>query len=340
MKKRPYLTEKERYQIEAWLLDKIPVKDIALRLGRCQATIYNEIRRGSVELLDYQLRPYKKYCADVGQRKQEEAGRNKGISMKAADNDQLLSYLSHLLVDLRLSPYAASLMLQRKNFNLCEKSIYNYIRAGLVPGASMNQMAYKPRGKKKREVVKRVPRKAVLPSISDRDPAILDRVDFGHWEMDTVYSGKDTSKSCLLVLTERMSRYELIFKMKNRTAASTVRTLDNLERSVGRKNFRKAFKTISCDNGSEFMDYDGITKRNRTMLYYCHPYCSSERGSNENQNKLIRRWIPKGDDIGLYSKKDIRMIQDWINGMPRKIFNGLSSSDLLELHKIYPCSEI
>lgn len=333
-----YLTEQERYRIEAWLVDKVPVKEIAARLGRCPATVYNEIRRGTVELIDSKyLRPYKKYCADAGQRKRLESGRHKGVGLKAAGNTQLLSYLSHLLVDLRLSPYAASLMLRQKGFELCEKSIYNYIRRGLVSGASMDQMAYK-RTRKKKESVKRVHRKAELPGISDRDPSVLEREEFGHWEMDTVYSGKGCSNACLLVLTERKTLRELLFKMPDRSCVSTVKCLDRLERKIGRRNFRKVFKTITVDNGAEFMDYSGITKHNRTKLYYCHPFCSCERASNENQNKLVRRWIPKGDDIGLYSDEDVLQIQDWINALPRKLFHGLSSNDMLKLHKEYPWS--
>lgn len=336
--KGKYLTEKERYLIEAWLLDKVPVKEIAKRLGRCQATIYNEIKRGTVEMIDSKyLRPYRKYCADHGQMKREQAKKNKGVKLKAADDVQLLSYISDLIVNKRLSPYAVAVMLQRKHVSktLCEKSIYNYVRRGLIPGASVDQMAYKRRTRKSHDMIRRVPRKAIYPCISDRDKDILKRSELGHWEMDTVYSGKDTSKDCLLVLTERMSRSELIFRMPDRSAASTVKALDKIERKLGRTNFKHIFKTITCDNGGEFMDYEGITKRNRTKLYYCHPYCSSERGSNENQNKLIRRWIPKGDDIRLYTDKEILEIQNWINALPRKMFGGMSSSDIVNVHKEY-----
>ena len=77
-----YLTEKERYMIEAWYNNKVPVKDIAARLDRCQACIYNEIKRGTVELLRSDLRPEKRYCADVGQRKQQEAAVRKGCKKK------------------------------------------------------------------------------------------------------------------------------------------------------------------------------------------------------------------------------------------------------------------
>ena len=63
----------------------------------------------------------------------------------------------------------------------------------------------------------------------------------------------------------------------------------------------------------------------RTNLYYCHPYASCERGSNENANKLIRRFIPKSQDISVYTDEYIKHIQDLINNMPRKLFGGLSS---------------
>lgn len=244
----------------------------------------------------------------------------------------MLKYIASLIRDNRLSPYAVSVLLKGSGYDhiLCEKSIYNYIRSGLIPGVSMKQMAYIKN--KKKETVKRLPRLKDAPSIEDRPKDILSRTNFGHWEMDTVYSGKGSSLTTLLVLTERMTLYELIYKMPDRTSSSVVKCLDKIERKFGRKNFKQLFKTITVDNGVEFLDYPGVTKRNRTELYYCHPYCSGERGSNENQNKLIRRWIPKGDDIGLYSDQDISFIQEWINTLPRKHFNGACAGDLYNLH--------
>ena len=67
----------------------------------------------------------------------------------------------------------------------------------------------------------------------------------------------------------------------------------------------------------------------RTTIYYAHPYCSGERGSNENGNKLIRRWIPKGTDIGPISETVIKEIEDWINNYPRGIFGYKSSNMIL-----------
>ena len=160
---------------------------------------------------------------------------------------------------------------------------------------------------------------------------MLKRNNYGNWEMDTVYSARG-DKACLLVLSERMTRQEIVIKVKDRTSASILQGLDKLEKSMGAPCFRKTFVTVTADNGVEFSDWKSIersslNKKKRTDLYFCHPYCSGERGTNENINRMIRRWIPKGDDIGLYSVEEIKQIEDWINDYPRKIFNGLSSNE-------------
>ena len=104
---------------------------------------------------------------------------------------------------------------------------------------------------------------------------------------------------------------------------------------------RKIFKTITCDNGSEFADYERMelsTRGNssRTAVYYCHPYCSSERGSNEKQNQMIRRWITKSTKIEQYSDEYIQNTADWLNNYPRGIFDYETSRYLFqrELQKL------
>ena len=148
--------------------------------------------------------------------------------------------------------------------------------------------------------------------------------------MDTVVSGRG-GKGVLLVFTERMTREEEIYKLSSKSMQSVVSCLNEIENRLGFEKFKERYKTITCDNGNEFLDSTGIvtshnTEKKRTNLFYCHPYCSSERGSNENANKLIRRWIPKGANISTFSEEYIKQIQDWINNYPRKLFSGLSSN--------------
>ena len=136
-----------------------------------------------------------------------------------------------------------------------------------------------------------------------------------------------------------MTRQEQIRKINSKSQEDVVNCLNQIENKIGSEDFKKYYKTITCDNGTEFLDSVGIvssinSSEKRTDLYYCHPYCSSERGSNENANRLIRRWIPKGSDISQYSDEYIKQVQDWLNNYPRKIFNGLSSNQYRKLYSI------
>ena len=112
--------------------------------------------------------------------------------------------------------------------------------------------------------------------------------------------------------------------MPDRTEESTIKALDRIERRFGAL-FRKVFKTITVDNGGEFsnverLEQSAIRKGKRTHFYYCHPYSSFERGSNENQNRMIRRRYPKGTDFGKVSTAAIKELEQWINNYPREIF--------------------
>ena len=136
-------------------------------------------------------------------------------------------------------------------------------------------------------------------SIEKRPKEINNRTEAGHWEMDTVYSGKDCSPSCLLTLTERKTRTEITRRIPDRTAASVKKEIDKLERQMGTLGFRELFISITADNGTEFSNAEDLERsilknHPRTQLYFAHPYASHERGTNENHNGIIRRFITKG----------------------------------------------
>lgn len=96
------------------------------------------------------------------------------------------------------------------------------------------------------------------------------------------------------------------------------------------------FKTITVDNGSEFADWKGMQQsaadesEKRVTVFYCHPYCSFERGSNENQNRLVRRKIPKGENFDDRTEDDIQRVEDWINDYPREMFGWKTSGELFQ----------
>ena len=205
------------------------------------------------------------------------------------------------------------------------KTLYNYIEAGIFAGIS-NQNLWQKRNKKKRgyKTVSRVNTKNKdCRSIEDRPKKINNRLEYGHWEGDTV-KGRLGSKTGLFTLTERKSREEIIVKVEQATQEAIKAAIDGLEIKYG-KNFKVKFKSITFDNGVEFLGWKSLelslskSEKRRTMIYFAHSYSSWERGTNENQNRMIRRFVPKGVDIADFSDKEIQEIEDWMNNYPRKI---------------------
>ena len=327
-KKWRQLKYEDRLKIYAWLQDKISVATIAKRLGVCRQTIYREIKRGEFvkRNTDYtESTVYDPYVAEEHyQKKLKERGRD----LKIGSDLKLLHYIEKKIVDEKRSPAAAlhEIKKEGKEFTvtLSTNTIYSYIKKGIFLNITMEDLPDKKKQHKKKKV-KVQKRVQAGDSISQRPEHIDFREEFGHWEMDTVVGPQGKSKKVMLVLTERKTRKEIVYLMPDRKAQTVVKTLNMIERKCGERLFRDVFKTITVDNGVEFSDAEGLeksrrNKKKRTKVYYCHPYSSCERGSNENANRLIRRHIPKGVNFDKKSKTEIKEIETWINNYPRKIF--------------------
>lgn len=342
MGKRNDLTERERYAIEAYRNDKKSIKEISVLLGRHYQTIYREIKRGTVEMMDSELRKYKKYCADTGQAVADRNKAEKGREPKVGNDLKFIRFVETMILEKKYSPEAVLLHIKKHGLKfkteICLNTLYNYVDKGMFLNITNKNLPVRCKRKKRNQ--QRTSTIALNNvkgrSIEERANDVMTRADYGHWEMDTVVGCQGGNKDCLLVLTERKTRFEYIFKIPDKSQLSVVRVLDNLEHAYGHENFRATFKTITMDNGTEFLDQTGVERSalvpeaKRTAAYYCHPYCSFERGSNENLNKMVRRHIPKGADIAEYSEEDVEYIQDWMNNYPRPMFGGLSSREMRE----------
>lgn len=327
-----YFTEKERYLLEyLYNKERKTQREIAVIMNKHYNTIYNEIKRGTIKLLNSDLSERSEYCADVAQDKYNYNCTAKGAKLKIS-NDYDYSLFIEDCIKNHYSFYSAKILADNQDFNtcVCLTTLYSYYHSGVF-NLSKNDLPYNKTKKAKQEKQGKKIYKFGKKLIDERID-ISDRDIYGHWEMDTV-QGKQSSNTCLLVLTERKSRQELVFKLDNKQCCSVWSTLEKYWDIL--KNY---VKTITCDNGVEFStnyDFknDELKEFVRTNLYYCHPYRSSERGTNENQNKIIRRFIPKGVDIAPFTDDFILKIQNFINNMPRKIFNGLSTNQFLKLHE-------
>jgi IS30 family transposase len=324
-----HLTERERYKIEGLLEGKKEVSEIAAILGRDESTIYREINRGAVKRLQYDLSEKWEYRANVGQADYEKRGRGKERSLKIGKDKDVESYIRDKLVEERFSPDAIIGQIKAEGLEFKEmittKTLYNYIEAGYFSGIS-NKNLWQKRNKKKHgnKRVSRVNTKnRDCRSIEDRPKKVDQRVEYGHWEGDTV-KGRLGSKTGLFTLTERKSKEEIIVKVGQATQEAIKAAIDGLEIKHG-KNFKVKFKSITFDNGVEFLGWKSLEisllkpEERRTMIYFAHSYSSWERGTNENQNRMIRRFVPKGVDIADFSDKEIQEIEDWMNNYPRKI---------------------
>ena len=338
-KKGQHLKYEDRLKLEALLKAKVRLNEIAKVLGgRSERTLRREIKRGTVTLLNSDYTTREEYSADVGQRIHDELGTHKGPSLKIGNNFKLVEFLEEKIAKEKHSPYAALEAAKQDGdieVNISLKSVYNYIDEGLFLNITNKDLPVKKEAKKRNYDHVRTAHTHNGTSISERPKNIESRADFGHWELDTVVGGKGTL-AVLLVMTERSLNLEIIRKIESKSRECVVRELDKLERKLGSGKFKQIFKTITCDNGCENLDQEGmersaITHGQRTKVYYAHPYSSWERGSNECANKLIRRFIPKGADISKYSMKFIRYIEHWINNYPRKMFGGFSSYQLANL---------
>ncbi|MCR5487455.1 MAG: IS30 family transposase [Lachnospiraceae bacterium] len=316
------LTFVERVKIETLLGQGLKPYKIAEILGRSKQTIYNEIKRGSVKQRNTYFIEYEKYLADAGERVKHENYSRCGVDLKIGNNVELLEFIGNVVKKNHFSFYSALQWIAKntdRKVELTEQTLYNYLEKGLFLNLTYKDLPEGRRKKNKKKNEKRPAWKNIESrKIEERPEEAEGRMEFGHWEGDTVYSGSGTgSKTCLLVLTERKTRFEIIQKIKDRSADSVINAFKKIS-----KTYKVDIKTITFDNGSEFSDWRKIEKLINCKIYFCHPYRSGERGSNEFNNRIIRRWIPKGSDIGNYTKSQIQKIMEWMNNMPRRILLG------------------
>lgn len=334
--KYKHITYAERTMIETWYnSDKKSKREIAVLLHKSERTIRREINRGLVIIRNYDWTEGVEYSARVAQDKYEYGMTSKGPALKLDQDIKLVEHIENEILCNKKSPEVVAIQLKENGFNIeiSGRTIRNAIKSGLIfeklqNGKIIYKKEYNNKNKEKR-VSKMIPAEK---SIEHRPKEANTREEYGHWEGDLVV-GKQGTKTVLFTLTERKTRQEIIMKLPNKETKTIAKAVDKIERKY-QGRFYKVFKSITFDNGVEFMGYEGLEKsclrkKNRTKVYYAHPYCSGERGTNENNNRLIRRWIPKGTDITNIKVSYIKQVEDWINNYPRSIFEYKSSNMIL-----------
>lgn len=334
-RKFKHLTKTQRNQLEMLLRANVHKTEIAEYLGVSLATVYREIKRGSYLHRNTDWTESVRYSADKADYKYRKMLKEKGSQIKLGNDYEYAEYLERKIVEEKMSPKAVLGYIEKHkikfNTTISVNTFYSYIRNGYFSQLEMKHLPRWEKNKQKKTQI-RVNKKAPNgTSIEKRPLEILERLTFGHWEMDCVCG---PTKQSLLVLTERLTRKEIILPIQTQSAAAVVKALNRIEYRYGFR-FKRIFKTITVDNGTEFSNCQGIEKSiygkaQRTKVYYCHPYSSWERGSNERMNREIRRLIPKGTDLSRFTEKEIRSVEEWVNNYPREIFDFETSNERFE----------
>ena len=221
---------------------------------------------------------------------------------------------------------------------LDEKTIRNYINAGLFTAGKMDLLnTVKMRGRKKREVkVERACRDG--RTYRDFLAFMKDHPDTPVVQMDTVMGTVGADEPVLLTIHFVEAELMLAFKREANTARSVIDVIDDLWNLLGEDDFMELFPLVLCDNGPEFSapsrieaDADGVI---RTKVFYTDPGAPYQRGACENNHSLIRRIIKKGTSLKPYSQADINLLMNHINSYTRKKLKQRSAFDVFSLlHK-------
>lgn len=340
-RKNKHLTYRERLKIEIMFREKKKTDEISREIGCSKRTVQRERKRGQVQQLRGEtLEYYYRYDADVAQNRYKACSEYKGTGLKIGHDHELCEHIEKEIQKGKSPDVIANAIKKdtgKYKVTLCTNTIYNYLKKNIFLNVGYEDLIYGRYRKKRGEAVNRPSYKNLRGrSIEDRPVSVTERKEPGHWEMDLVVGKPGESKAVLLTMTERTSKREIIRKLPDKTQVSVVQAMDVLERQLGRKRFQETFRTITVDNGPEFLNSSEMErsclsqKKARTMVYYAHPYSAFERGTNENMNRMIRRFIPKGTDLSQYTKKEIKRIENWLNNYPRKILGYLTPLEVYQ----------
>jgi IS30 family transposase len=325
MKKSSKLTFEERVQIRTHLEHLLRPAQIAKKLGRHRSTICRELNLWGIK---DNFNAYDPGLAHFYAR--DGFGIIRRFECKLIKHPSLLKLVIRKLKR-RWSPQQIAGFLKRtfpknKSMQVSHESIYKYIYSvarGELKKELISYLRYS-KSKRKTNVGSRKSSIRIKDriSIDYRPEEVDDRTVPGHWESDLII-GKDR-KTAIGTIVERTTRFAILVPLKNRTAEEVrkafARELKKLPKELT--------KTMTHDNGLEMAQHKLFTKQTNIQVYFCHPYSSWERATNENTNGLIRDFWPKGTDFDQLTRYQIKKVQKLLNERPRKVLNWFSPAEV------------
>ena len=325
MRSYTQLTLAERELLYGMRKEGKSLRTIARKLRRSHSSLSRELRRNIKYGKEYFRNEYLPCTAQTLAEKRV-AKQRYNAPLK---NPKTFVYVRKHLREDGWSPetIAGRIRIDHPELSICHETIYQYIYAKRTKSRGMQLEQYLTLKRKRRmkHNGRSVRRHSKIPeavSIDLRPKAVERRKQFGHWETDNVI-GKKTDKTALSVTVERKTRFTIITKLQDRTATTkTVALINRLQAYTT--------KTLTTDNGAENTQHKRIARALGLSMYFCHAYHSWEKGTVENTNGRIRRYIPKRMSIDPLTEAYIARLEEKFNTTPRKCLHYLTPYEMMQ----------
>jgi IS30 family transposase len=301
------LTLAEREEISRGLVHGRSLRRIACSLGRAPSTVGREIARNGGS------GPYRAAASD--RRAWDRARRPKAC--KLARHPELRRVVArHLRRNWSPQQIAGWLKSNRPEdeaLRVSHETIYRslFIQArGVLKKELLLHLRSRRPIRRSRHATQKGRQIANAVSIRERPASIEDRAVPGHWEGDLLCGSKNSN---IVTLVERHSRYVMLAKVPNRETQTVVNALIRQARKLP----DELYKSLTWDRGKELADHQRFTMETKIAVYFCDPQSPWQRGSNENTNRLLRQYFPKGTDLSVHSQARLNYIARELNERPR-----------------------
>ncbi|HAT9282230.1 TPA: IS30 family transposase [Legionella pneumophila subsp. pneumophila] len=309
------LSVRDRRRLFVYLEMGLSVIEIAHKISRHRSTIYRELNRNNESGL---------YLPIVAQQKTLERSKNSRPN-KLKNNGVLRDYVTRSLIDKGWSPEQISGRMKHQNlsFYVCPETIYRYVYQSNDKALYHSLTFKKPKRQKLFRRKHRACRYGNPYLITKRPEEIDTRARFGHWEGDTI-EFKGNKSEVVTTLVERKTRMVFLIKNKSKHSRGVMEKINTKFEGLP----KKMMKTITFDQGSEFADHQYLEEHMRCEVYYCEAHSPWQKGSNENMNGRLRKYLPKNAKINLITQEELDVIAAKMNRCPRKCIGYKTPNEL------------
>ena len=327
-----HLSLEEREKLYFLKGQGLSLRDIGKILGRKHSSLSRELRRNKTGL-GKESREYLifEYIPCKAQIKADKRAIKQRIKAPLKETLIWLFVREHLREPFNWTPEEISGRLPKIHGgkSICTEAIYQYIYSKKAKRCKLWELLPNARKHRMKKLGRKVQRSGKIPgsiSIDLRPKVVGRRKQFGHWETDNII-GKNTDDSALSVSVERVTRYTILTKLNNRSAQTKT---DTLVKRLLRFTVQSR-RTLTADNGKENSYHNQITVQTTMKVFFCHAYHSWEKGTVENTNQRIRRFIPKGLSMDQISEEYIKQLEYKLNNSPRKCLNYLTPQEKMNI---------